>query len=71
MKERGIIYVSLKNGEGQELTDEGRYYNYLTHENFLSLIKEVDLEEIEFKSNKSFFNPNEKKYWNNHILIKK
>ena len=71
IKEEGVIYLSLKNGEGQELTDDGRYYNFMTHEKLLSIADETNLEEIEFLSSKSITNPNEKKCWNNHILIKK
>ena len=31
LKQSGYMYAALKNGEGEEVTPEGRYFNYVTY----------------------------------------
>ena len=71
LKKSGYMYVAMKNGEGEEITEEGRYYNYLTRENFLNVANRAGLEEVDFYSDKSVSNPNEMRYWNSFILKRK
>ena len=70
LKQTGYMYVSMKNGEGEEVTEEGRYYNYLTYDKFKDLTNLSGLDIVDFYSSKSISNPNETKYWNNYILKK-
>ena len=71
LKLDGYMYAALKNGEGEEVTKEGRYFNYLLKEGFLDLSDKAGFEVVDFNSGKSVSNPNETKYWNNYILKKK
>lgn len=67
LKYNGIFYVSLKNGQGEEIIDE-KYYNYLTYEDFLDIIKETDgLKLIEYYNSLIVLNNNEQRSWNNFI----
>ena len=70
LKSHGIIYTCFKNGTGDEIIN-GRYYNYLTKEDFIELLKKFsELEIIEIYDSKSIINPTDTRYWNNFILRK-
>lgn len=70
LKTNGVIYISLKNGTGEE-EKNGRYFNYLTYEEFMSIIKSINLlVEIDFFETISNINKDEDKVWNNFILRK-
>ena len=71
LKIDGVLYTGFKNGTGEEVTKEGRYFNYLTYDNFLEVSSNAGLEIIDFNSSKSVSNPNETHYWNNYVLKKK
>ncbi len=71
LKKSGYMYAAMKNGVGEEVTREGRYFNYLTNDEFTKLSNKAGLEVVDFYSSKSVSNPNEMKYWNNYILKKK
>ena len=70
LKEEGIIYISFKDGIGEELKD-GRYFMYYTENQFEEIINLFDKIEILDKYiTYSSTNPNEKRKWNNYILKK-
>lgn len=70
LKNNGILYVSLKNGFGEEIKN-GRYFNYLTYNEFMDIINDIGLfEEIDFFETNSSINKDEDKVWNNFILRK-
>lgn len=70
LKTNGVIYISLKNGTGEE-EKNGRYFNYLTYDEFMSIIKSINLlVEIDFFETVSNINKDEDKVWNNFILRK-
>jgi 2-polyprenyl-3-methyl-5-hydroxy-6-metoxy-1,4-benzoquinol methylase len=70
LKINGILYISLKNGTGEEIKN-GRYFNYLTHNEFIDIISDIGLfEEIDFFVTNSSVNKDEDKVWNNFILRK-
>lgn len=70
LKLNGILYVSLKNGSGEEIIN-GRYFNYLTYKEFLDIIDDIGcFEELDFFQTGSSVNKDETKLWNNFILRK-
>ena len=70
LKNNGILYISLKNGFGEEIKD-GRYFNYLTYSEFMDIIKDINsFEEVDFFETNSSVNKDEDKVWNNFILRK-
>jgi 2-polyprenyl-3-methyl-5-hydroxy-6-metoxy-1,4-benzoquinol methylase len=71
LKENGILYVSFKDGTGEEIVD-GKYYNYLTYNDFLDIINIAgNLELLEFDNSKTVLNNTESRTWNNFVLIKR
>lgn len=70
LKEEGIIYISFKDGIGEELKD-GRYFMYYTENQFEEIINLFDKIEILDKYiTYSSTNPNEERKWNNYLLKK-
>ena len=71
LKINGILYVSFKNGNEEEIVD-GKYYNYLTYDDFLDIINITgNLELLEFDNSKTVLNNNESRTWNNFVLIRR
>ena len=70
LKQTGYMYAAMKNGDGEEVTKEGRYFNYVTYEGFKKLTDLAGLRIVDFYSDKSVSNPNETRYWNNFMLEK-
>ena len=70
LKQSGYMYAALKNGEGEEVTPEGRYFNYVTYDKFEELTNLAGLQIVDFYSGKSVSNPNETRYWNNFMFKK-
>ena len=70
LKDSGYMFVALKNGTGEEVTEEGRYYNYLNFSDVEKLASDSNLEIVTVYMSKSVNNPNEEKYWNNFVLKK-
>jgi 2-polyprenyl-3-methyl-5-hydroxy-6-metoxy-1,4-benzoquinol methylase len=71
LKQSGYMYAAMKNGVGEEVTREGRYFGYSTFDEFSKMSNKAGLEVVDFYSSKSVSNPNELRYWNNYILKKK
>lgn len=46
-KRGGILFVSLKEGDGERLSEDGRYFSYFRIGNFKTLLKSADWEIIE------------------------
>ena len=67
----GYLYTSLKNGTGEEITPEGRYYLYLPKEEFLDLSSDAGLQLVDYSASKSTCNPNETRFWNSYMLKRK
>ena len=71
LKINGILYVSFKNGNEEEIVS-GKYYNYLTYDDFLDIINNTgNLELLEFDNSKTVLNNNESRTWNNFVLIRR
>lgn len=71
LKKDGVFYTCFKNGSGEEINN-GRYFNYLTKEEFINIIDNTNLfDVIYFYQTNSSTNPNEEKLWNNFIMVKK
>lgn len=43
LKDNGKFYASFKIGEGQEVDNKGRYFNYMTPEKFKKITEELDI----------------------------
>lgn len=71
LKQSGYMYASVKNGVGEEVTREGRYFSYYTKEDFEKLLNKAGLEVVDFCSTASSSNPNETRNWNNFVLERK
>ena len=71
LKQNGHMFVALKNGKGEEVTKEGRYYNYLDIADVEDLAFSSGLDIVLVYMSYSVSNPREEKYWNNFILKKK
>jgi len=70
LKTEGIMYISFKDGIGQEIIN-GRYFKYYTKEQFINIINSFDnLKIVDIYTTKSTTNINEEKNWNNFILRK-
>lgn len=70
LKNNAVFYISLKNGHEEEIIN-GKYYNYLTYDDFLGIINEIDgLELLEYYSSKTVLNNNESRNWNNFVFKK-
>ena len=70
LKKDGIIYISFKDGIGEE-TKDGRYFMYYTENQFEEIINLFDKIEILDKYiTYSSTNPNEERKWNNYLLKK-
>ena len=70
LKNCGILYISLKNGSGEEFLN-GRYFNYLTYFEFMDIVNNVGMFELlDFFETNSSINKDEDKVWNNFILRK-
>lgn len=49
LKVGGIFYISLKRGEGEQVAEDGRFFNYYTEESFRKLLADFpSLQEIAF-----------------------
>ena len=69
--EKGHICMSLKNGQGEEITPEGRFYSYLDLAAAEELFEQANLDEVVVYMSKSVNNPDETKFWNNFVLKKR
>lgn len=70
LKDKGIFYTCFKNGSGEEINN-GRYFNYLTKDEFIELIESTKkFKVLSFYQTNSSTNVNEEKLWNNFILEK-
>lgn len=70
LKNNGVIYISVKEGIGEEIIQE-RYFKYYTKKEFINIIKLFkNLEILEIYDTKSTTNINEEKNWNNYIIKK-
>lgn len=71
LKEEGYMYISLKNGTGEEIDSKGRFYSYYTKKEFDDIISLYEnMKIVNFLNTKSVTNSNESKSWNNYILRK-
>ncbi len=71
LTENGYIFAALKNGTGEEITKDGRYYCYFDLDEMEDLTNQANLDTVLVYMSRSVNNPNEEKYWNNFILKKR
>lgn len=71
LTKNGIILVAMKEGNNEEIDSLGRYYNYITKDEFKLLVESIDLEILDLTITKSTSNINEEKLWLKFILRKK
>ncbi len=69
--ENGHLFVALKKGTGEEITEEGRYYNYIEISDMENLSEKAKLDLFLVYMSRSVNNPEETKYWNNYVLKRK
>lgn len=68
LKIEGIMYISFKDGIGEEIVNE-RYFKYYTKEEFINIIDSFTaLKILDIYTTKSTTNINEERAWNNFIL---
>jgi 2-polyprenyl-3-methyl-5-hydroxy-6-metoxy-1,4-benzoquinol methylase len=49
LKPHGIMYISLKEGQGEQVSDDGRFFRYYTEDSFRAIIRKFpQLVEIAF-----------------------
>ena len=71
LKSGAAFYASFKNGNEEEFVS-GKYYNYLTYDDFLGIIDEIGgLELVEYYNSMTVLNNNESRSWNNFVLIRR
>ena len=70
LKVNGVMYISFKNGDGEEVKS-GRYFRYYTKEYFTEITNSLgNLEILDVYESRSSTNDEEERYWNNFILKK-
>lgn len=67
----GILYISLKDGNGYEVDSKGRYFSYINYDEFFKYLNDCGLEIIEYFSNKSTINNDETHNWDNYYIRRK
>ena len=71
LKIGAAFYASFKDGHEEENVN-GKYYNYLTYDDFLGIIDEIGgLELVEYYNSMTVLNNNESRSWNNFVLIRR
>lgn len=71
LKIDSALYASFKDGHEEEIVS-GKYYNYLTYDDFLGIIDEIGgLELVEYYNSMTVLNNNESRSWNNFVLIRR
>jgi SAM-dependent methyltransferase len=71
LKIGAAFYASFKDGHEEEIVS-GKYYNYLTYDDFLGIIDEIGgLELVEYYNSMTVLNNNESRSWNNFVLIRR
>ena len=71
LKSGAAFYASFKNGNEEEIVS-GKYYNYLTNDDFFGIIDEiVGFELVEYYNSMTVLNNNESRSWNNFVLIRR
>ena len=71
LTENGHIFTAFKNGNGEEITKDGRYYCYFDLDEMEDLTNQANLDTVLVYMSRSVNNPNEEKYWNNFVLKKR
>jgi len=68
LKIEGIMYISFKDGIGEEIIN-GRYFKYYTKDEFINIVNSFNaLKILDVYTTKSTTNINEERTWNNFIL---
>jgi 2-polyprenyl-3-methyl-5-hydroxy-6-metoxy-1,4-benzoquinol methylase len=72
LKQDGYMYASFTDGyDKEENKEDGRYFNDLSKEKFISLSSDAGLEIIEHSKNKSLVLSHKDVYWSSYILKRK
>jgi SAM-dependent methyltransferase len=71
LKEDGVLYTCFKDGNGEEIKSDGRFFTYLSKDMFEDLSTHADLKLIEFNQNIVTSNYNNGVVWNNFVLKRK
>ena len=71
LMEDGHIFIAMKKGVGEEITEDGRYYTYIDFNDMEDLAEKANLKSMMVYMSRSVNNPNEPKFWNNFILKRK
>lgn len=70
LKNNGVFYSSFKDGNSLEVVDK-RLYNYLSIDNYINIISKIGFNVLDVLQTKTVLNNNEKRLWNNFVLVKK
>lgn len=69
LKPGGILYVSLKEGEGERIADDGRFFSDYTRSSFEGLLERFPtLSEIAFWKSEEIRNGNNRQLWLSFLL---
>jgi SAM-dependent methyltransferase len=72
LKPSGVFYVSLKEGEGETLTDDGRFFRFYTADSFRGLVAKCPaLQEISFWKTAEMRSLRHPEPWLNFLMAKK
>lgn len=72
LKPGGIFYVSLKEGEGERIAEDGRFFSYYNAESFRELLAQFPvLREIAFWKTKEIRSRRHREPWQNFLLKKR
>ncbi len=71
LKPGGVFYISLKEGQGERIADDGRFFNYYTRDSFRELLAGYPtLREIAFWKSPEIRSLRHREPWLNLLLIK-
>jgi hypothetical protein len=69
LKPSGIFYISLKEGEGERIADDGRFYCNYTRSSFEELLQRFPvLQQIDFWKTEDLLNGKERQPWLGFLL---
>ncbi|MCI0622788.1 MAG: class I SAM-dependent methyltransferase [Acidobacteria bacterium] len=72
LKPGGIFYISLKEGEGEQIAEDGRFFNYYTVDSFRKLLSSFPaLSEVAFWTTEEIRSCQHRGRWLNFLLKKR
>ncbi|MGM9877329.1 MAG: class I SAM-dependent methyltransferase [Bacilli bacterium] len=66
----GILYISMKDGEGEEIDKFGRYYNYVSEKEVEDLLKPLNLKVYKYLKTNQIKDDGKNIIWHNFFIKK-